>query len=58
MRLILRVYDVDDIDEDGVSSCSPLKDTKVDIWHSNSQGLYSAPRPLELQKMTFSEDTI
>jgi hypothetical protein len=37
LRLILRVYDVEDIDEDGVSSCSPLKDTKVDIWHSNSQ---------------------
>jgi protocatechuate 3,4-dioxygenase beta subunit len=32
------VYDVDDIDGGGVSSC---KDSKVDIWHSNSQGLYS-----------------
>ena len=57
LRLILRVYDVDDIDGDGVGSCSPLKDTKVDIWHSNSQGLYSGVQPLKLQKMTFYEDT-
>lgn len=57
LHLILRVYDVDDINGDGVGSCSPLKDTKVDIWHSNSQGLYSGVQPLKLQKMTFYEDT-
>jgi hypothetical protein len=28
LRLILRVYEVDDIDGDGVGSCSPLKDTR------------------------------
>jgi len=37
LRLILHVYDVND--SDGV--CTPLKDAKVDIWHSNSQGVYS-----------------
>jgi protocatechuate 3,4-dioxygenase beta subunit len=41
LRLILHVYDVDDTDGDGISSCSPLKDARVDIWHSNSQGVYS-----------------
>jgi protocatechuate 3,4-dioxygenase beta subunit len=41
LRLILHVYDVDDTDGDGVGSCIPLRDAKVDIWHSNSQGLYS-----------------
>jgi protocatechuate 3,4-dioxygenase beta subunit len=53
LRLILRVYDVDDIDGDGVGSCSPLKDTKVDIWHSNSQGVYSGVQAAETAENDF-----
>ena len=41
LRLIFHVYDVNDTDGDGIGSCIPLKDTKIDIWHSNSQGIYS-----------------
>ena len=41
LRLILHVYDVDDSNGDGSGSCTPLKDAKVDIWHSNSPGVYS-----------------
>ena len=44
LRLTLNVYDVDDIDGDDAGSCIPLKDAKVDIWLSNSQGLYSGVR--------------
>jgi protocatechuate 3,4-dioxygenase beta subunit len=44
LLLILNVYDVDDIDGDGTGSCAPLEDAKVDIWLSNSQGLYSGVR--------------
>jgi protocatechuate 3,4-dioxygenase beta subunit len=36
LRLILHVYDVDDN-----GSCITLSDAKVDIWHANSQGVYS-----------------
>ena len=42
MHLKLHVYDIDnDNDSDSVSSCTPLSDAKVDIWHANSQGVYS-----------------
>jgi protocatechuate 3,4-dioxygenase beta subunit len=41
LRLILRVHDVNDSDGDGTGSCTPVKDAKVDIWHSNSQEVYS-----------------
>ena len=41
LRLVLRVYDVKDNDGDRVGSCIPLNDAKVDIWHANSQGVYS-----------------
>jgi protocatechuate 3,4-dioxygenase beta subunit len=41
LRLVLNVYGVDDSDGDGTGSCTPLKDAKVDIWHANSQGVYS-----------------
>lgn len=34
--LIIRVYDVDN------GSCIPIKGAKVDIWHANSGGVYSA----------------
>jgi protocatechuate 3,4-dioxygenase beta subunit len=44
LHLILHVYDVNEIDVDGTGSCTSLKDAKVDIWHSNSQGVYSGIR--------------
>ena len=34
--LVIRVYDVDN------GSCIPIKGAKVDIWHANSGGVYSA----------------
>jgi protocatechuate 3,4-dioxygenase beta subunit len=37
LSLILNVYDI----EDNNGSCIPLSDAKVDIWHANSQGVYS-----------------
>jgi protocatechuate 3,4-dioxygenase beta subunit len=37
LRLIIHVYGVN---HNG--SCIPLKGAKVDIWHTNSQGVYSA----------------
>jgi protocatechuate 3,4-dioxygenase beta subunit len=36
LHLVIHVYDVDD------GSCTPLKGARVDIWHANPQGLYSA----------------
>jgi protocatechuate 3,4-dioxygenase beta subunit len=36
LRLIIHVYDVDN------GLCIPLKGAKVDIWHTDSQGVYSA----------------
>jgi protocatechuate 3,4-dioxygenase beta subunit len=36
LRLVIRVYDVDD------GSCTPIKGAQVDIWHANSQGVYSS----------------
>src|SRR5919112_5019024 len=35
LRLVLHVYDVD------TGSCIPLGGAQVDIWHANSQGVYS-----------------
>jgi protocatechuate 3,4-dioxygenase beta subunit len=43
LRLFLHVYDVDD-DGDGFGSCTPLTNAKVDIWHADSQGIYSGVR--------------
>ena len=37
LHLIIHVYG---LNENG--SCSPLRGAKVDIWHANSQGIYSA----------------
>ena len=36
LRLIIHVYDVDN------GLCVPLRGAKVDIWHTDSQGVYSA----------------
>jgi protocatechuate 3,4-dioxygenase beta subunit len=38
LRLVINVYDVDG---DGEGSCNPLRGALVDIWHSDSQGIYS-----------------
>jgi protocatechuate 3,4-dioxygenase beta subunit len=35
LRLVFYVYDVDN------GSCIPLRGAQVDIWHANSQGIYS-----------------
>jgi protocatechuate 3,4-dioxygenase beta subunit len=40
LRLIIHVYDVDD------GSCVPLKGAKVDLWHTDSQGVYSAVKDM------------
>ncbi|MGA9154222.1 MAG: hypothetical protein WBZ36_26865, partial [Candidatus Nitrosopolaris sp.] len=40
LHLIIRVFDVDN------GSCIPLKGARVDIWHANSQGIYSAVNDL------------
>ena len=37
LQLILNVYDLDDND----GSCTPLRGAHVDVWHANSQGVYS-----------------
>jgi protocatechuate 3,4-dioxygenase beta subunit len=40
LHLIIHVFDVDN------GSCIPLKGARVDIWHANSQGIYSAVNDL------------
>jgi protocatechuate 3,4-dioxygenase beta subunit len=36
LHLVIHIYDVDN------GSCIPIRGAKVDIWHANSQGIYSA----------------
>jgi protocatechuate 3,4-dioxygenase beta subunit len=36
LHLVIHVYGVDNN-----GSCSPLKGARVDVWHANSQGIYS-----------------
>jgi protocatechuate 3,4-dioxygenase beta subunit len=39
---VINVYDVDGDDSDSnEGSCDPLRGALVDIWHSDSQGIYS-----------------
>ncbi|MFY9872699.1 MAG: hypothetical protein WAK17_23570 [Candidatus Nitrosopolaris sp.] len=40
LHLIIHVFDVDN------GSCIPLKGARVDIWHANSQGIYSTVNDL------------
>lgn len=47
LRLIIHVYDVDD------GSCVPLKGAKVDLWHSDSQGMYSAVKDMGTLEKNF-----
>jgi protocatechuate 3,4-dioxygenase beta subunit len=42
LRLVINVYDVDGDDSgSNEGSCDPLSGALVDIWHSDSQGIYS-----------------
>jgi len=47
LRLVIHVYDVDD------GSCVPLRGAKVDIWHANSQGSYSAVKDMGTTEENF-----
>jgi protocatechuate 3,4-dioxygenase beta subunit len=47
LRLVIHVYDVDN------GSCVPLRGAKVDIWHANSQGIYSAVKDMGTTEKKF-----
>ena len=47
LRLVIRVYDVDN------GSCIPLRGAKVDIWHANYQGVYSAVKDMGATEENF-----
>jgi protocatechuate 3,4-dioxygenase beta subunit len=47
LRLVIHVYDVDN------GSCVPLRGAKVDIWHANSQGIYSAIKDMGTTEKNF-----
>jgi protocatechuate 3,4-dioxygenase beta subunit len=47
LRLVIRVYDVDN------GSCVPLRGAKVDIWHANSQGVYSGVKDMGTTEENF-----
>jgi len=47
LRLVIHVYNVDN------GSCIPLRGAKVDIWHTNSQGVYSAVKDMGTAQENF-----
>jgi protocatechuate 3,4-dioxygenase beta subunit len=47
LRLVIHVYDVDN------GSCVPLRGAKVDLWHANSQGIYSAVKDMGTTEENF-----
>jgi len=47
LHLVIHVYDVDN------GLCVPLKGAKVDIWHANSQGIYSAVKDMGTTEKKF-----
>jgi len=47
LRLVIHVYDVVN------GSCVPLRGAKVDIWHANSQGIYSAVKDMGTTEKNF-----
>jgi protocatechuate 3,4-dioxygenase beta subunit len=47
LRLVIHIYDVDN------GSCVPLRGAKVDIWHANSQGIYSAVKDMGTTEKNF-----
>jgi protocatechuate 3,4-dioxygenase beta subunit len=47
LRLVIHVYGIDD------GSCVPLRGAKLDIWHANSQGIYSAVKDMGTAENNF-----
>ena len=47
LYLVLHVYDVDN------GSCIPLSGAQVDIWHANSQGVYSGVQDAGTREMMY-----
>jgi len=47
LRLVIHVYGVDD------GSCVPLQGAKLDIWHANFQGIYSAVKDMGTAENNF-----
>jgi protocatechuate 3,4-dioxygenase beta subunit len=47
LRLVIHVYYVDN------GSCVPFRGAKVDIWHANSQGIYSAVKDMGTTEKNF-----
>ena len=47
LRLVIHVYGVNN------DSCVPLKGAKLDIWHANSQGIYSAVKDMGTAENNF-----
>jgi protocatechuate 3,4-dioxygenase beta subunit len=47
LRIVIHVYDVDN------GSCVPLRGAKVDIWHANSQGVYSGVKDMGTTEENF-----
>ena len=47
LSLVIHVYDVDD------GLCVPLRGAKVDIWHANSEGIYSAVKDMGTTEKNF-----
>lgn len=47
LRLVIHVYGLND------GSCVPLKGAKLDIWHANSQGIYSGVKDMGTAENNF-----
>lgn len=47
LRLVIHVYGVND------GSCVPLKGAKLDLWHANSQGIYSGVKDMGTAENNF-----
>lgn len=47
LRLVIHIYGVND------GSCVPLKGAKLDIWHANSQGIYSGVKDMGTAENNF-----
>jgi protocatechuate 3,4-dioxygenase beta subunit len=41
LHVVFYVYNVTDNNAGGENTCMPLNGAKVDLWHANSQGMYS-----------------
>ena len=47
LRLVIHIYGVND------GSCVPLKGAKLDLWHANSQGIYSGVKDMGTAENNF-----